>query len=290
VNISTSSESIVASDRFRFAFGANWRRFLDQLDDDRIAQAEESLKALLGVSTLTGQRFLDIGSGSGLFSLAARRLGAQVRSFDYDPESVACTAVLRDRYFPGDREWTVDRGSALDEAFLSALGSFDIVYSWGVLHHTGDMWRALEYSERRVAPGGRIVLALYNDAGGQSARWKWIKRTYNLMPRALRVPFAIAVIAPSEIRAAAGSCVRLRPREYVESWTRYGERRRGMCRSRDIIDWVGGYPYEAAKPDVVFDFYRARGFDLVKLKCSSGPLGCNEFVFVRAGQPAVSSS
>jgi 2-polyprenyl-6-hydroxyphenyl methylase/3-demethylubiquinone-9 3-methyltransferase len=63
-----------------------------------------------------------------------------------------------------------------------------------------------------------------------------------------------------------------------------------MCRSRDIIDWVGGYPYEAAKPDVVFDFYRARGFDLVKLKCSSGPLGCNEFVFVRAGQPAVSSS
>jgi SAM-dependent methyltransferase len=265
----------------RFAFGENWRRFLQWLDDDRIALAEDSLRTLLDSPTLAGQRFLDIGSGSGLFSLAARRLGAHVRSFDYDHESVACTAALREKYCPGDPEWIVERGSVLDEPYLSTLGRFEVVYSWGVLHQTGDMWRALEYVHKLVAPGGHLVIAIYNDAGGQSARWKWIKRTYVALPRFLRLPFAIAAAAPSELRAAAGACVRLQPREYIESWTRYGETRRGMCRSTDIIDWVGGYPYEVAKPDAIFDFYRARGLHLTRLKCSSGPLGCNEYVFVK---------
>ncbi len=273
----------------RFAFGENWRRFLKWLNDDRIALAEDSLRVLLDSSTLSEKRFLDIGSGSGLFSLAARRLGARVRSFDYDAESVACTAALRERYCPNDPEWIVERGSVLDEPYLSRLGTFDVVYSWGVLHQTGDMWRALEYVHKLVAPGGRLVIAIYNDAGGQSVRWKWIKQTYNLLPSFLRLPFAVVAAAPSELRAAAGACARLQPREYIESWTRYGETRRGMARSTDIIDWVGGYPYEVAKPDKIFDFYRARGLDLARLKCSSGPLGCNEYVFVKRPDSGVKS-
>ena len=283
MHTSAFSHSLASRDTLVFAFGENWRRFLDELDDHRIAQAEDSLRALLGVTTLAGRRFVDIGSGSGLFSLAARRLGAQVRSFDYDPNSVACTATLRHRYFPGDAGWIVEAGSALDDSYLSTLGTFDIVYSWGVLHHTGDMWRALEYASRLVTPGGRLVLALYNDAGGLSTRWRWIKKTYNLLPRPLRFPFTVAVTAPAEMRAAAGALLRLKPKEYIESWTRYGETRRGMSRWRDIIDWVGGYPYEVAKPDRIFDFYRAHGFELTRLKCSLGPLGCNEFVFAKSG-------
>src|SRR3954452_16953624 len=128
----------------RFAFGANWRSFLDGLRSDHVLRAEDSLRSLLGVENLSGWRFLDIGSGSGLFSLAAHRLGAQVHSFDYDPESVACTAELKRRFFPDDPAWTVERGSVLDRDYLAKLGAFDVVYSWGVLHHTGAMWTAIE--------------------------------------------------------------------------------------------------------------------------------------------------
>src|SRR5215510_1899574 len=98
----------------RFEFGKNWRRFLEGVRDEQIVTAESSLKRMLGVDSLAGLSFLDIGSGSGLFSLAARRLGARVHSFDYDPQSVACAAELRHRYFPGDGGWVVEKGSALD--------------------------------------------------------------------------------------------------------------------------------------------------------------------------------
>src|ERR1043166_1599074 len=116
----------------RFEFGKNWSAFLAILDDERIAKAEVSLKEMLEVETLEGKTFLDIGSGSGLFSLAARRLGAQVHSFDYDSNSFACTLELRNRYFPNDPNWRVEQGSALDAEYVASLGKFDIVYSWGV--------------------------------------------------------------------------------------------------------------------------------------------------------------
>lgn len=265
----------------RFEFGKNWSRFLAVLNDGRISEAEGSLKRMLETDGLAGKSFLDIGSGSGLFSLAARRLGARVHSFDYDPQSVACTAELKRRYFAGDESWTVEEGSALDADYVRSLGAFDVVYSWGVLHHTGDMWRALENACLPVAAGGKLFVAIYNNTGSQSARWKWIKRTYNRLPRLLRAPFAVAVSAPGGAKAVLRSLLTLRPGDFVRSWTGYGRGNRGMSRWHDIVDWVGGYPYEVAHPEEIFDFYRARGFTLTKLKCGGVGLGCNEFVFER---------
>jgi 2-polyprenyl-3-methyl-5-hydroxy-6-metoxy-1,4-benzoquinol methylase len=144
-------------DKNRFSFGANWERFLTVLDENRIMEAERSLRQMLQVEQLEGKRFLDIGSGSGLFSLSARRLGAVVHSFDYDPQSVACTSELRRRYSFEDKDWVVEQGSALDSVYLESLGAFDIVYSWGVLHHTGAMWLGIENAIGRVAGGGAIV-------------------------------------------------------------------------------------------------------------------------------------
>jgi 2-polyprenyl-3-methyl-5-hydroxy-6-metoxy-1,4-benzoquinol methylase len=262
----------------RFEFGGNWASFLSVLDEARIAAAERGLQRMLQIDRLDGLRFLDIGSGSGLSSLAARRLGAHVHSFDYDTQSVACTSELRRRYFRDDDRWTVERGSALDADYLQRLGQFDIVYSWGVLHHTGQMWRALENAAIPVAPAGKLFIAIYNDTGTQSRRWRAIKRIYNGIPRLAQKPFAVAVTAPAEAKALAAAVLRGRPADYVRSWTEY-RRRRGMSKWHDIIDWVGGYPYEFATPEEIFDFYRARGFTLIKMKCGGVGLGCNEFVF-----------
>lgn len=276
-----SSHAIEIAQGARFEFGKNWSRFLVDLNDRRIARAEESLREMLEVADLRGKTFLDIGSGSGLFSLAARRLGARVHSFDYDPHSVACARELRSRYSADDQEWTIEEGSALDEEYIKSLGTFDVVYSWGVLHHTGEMWRALENAQLPAKPGGKLFIAIYNDQGSKSRRWKWLKKTYNDLPRFLKTPFASMAIAPEEAKAFLGSVVRLSPAEYLRSWIRYDENR-GMNKWRDIIDWVGGHPYEYAKPEEIFDFYRARGFSLTKIKCGGVGLGCNEFVFVRA--------
>ena len=262
----------------RFQFGENWAAFLAKLNDSRIATAEASLRRMLNSQDLRGQTFLDIGSGSGLFSLAARRLGARVRSFDYDPASVECARALKARYYPDDANWTAEPGSVLDEAYMSALPQFDIVYSWGVLHHTGQMWAALENAGRRVKEGGRLFVAIYNDQGTASQRWLWVKRTYN-RSKLVRLPLLWICFLALWWRRLLKDAITFR---FFETYRNYFSTR-GMSPWRDMVDWVGGYPFEVAKPEQIFDFFRARGFQLEKLT-TCNDLGCNEFVFVRTGQ------
>ena len=269
----------------RFEFGANWRLFLSVLTDERIRMAEASLKEMLGLTTLDGSRFLDIGCGSGLFSLAARRLGAEVYSFDFDRESVACAEELKRRYFPADPAWQVSAGSVLDEDYMRRLGAFNIVYSWGVLHHTGAMWRALENACAPVAPGGRLFIAIYNDQGSKSLWWKRVKRLYNGLPTPLRQAYLLAFAGLLELGAAAIALARLQPSRVISRWTRY-ENVRGMSRWHDVVDWIGGYPFEVATPEAIFDFCHARGFALSRMKTNYGRMGCNEFVFVRPSSAA----
>ena len=262
----------------RFEFGKNWSAFLEHLSEDRILRAEQSLREMLEVETLTGKTFLDIGSGSGLFSLAARRLGAKVFSFDFDSNSYACTKELRKRYFEGDADWTVEQGSALDKNYVERLGKFDIVYSWGVLHHTGEMWKGLENASLAVKTGGKLFVAIYNDTGSQAERWHWIKKTYCRLPQLLKSPFAVAAIFPDEAKRFINFTLKGNPFKYIAYWKNY-RNERGMNRWHDIIDWVGGFPYEVATPDEIFDFYKTKGYTLQKIKTGGVGLGCNEFVF-----------
>lgn len=263
----------------RFEFGANWTRFLSVLNDNRIALAEQSLRKMLGIGDLKGKKFLDIGSGSGLFSLAARRLGMVVHSFDYDPKSVACTAELKRRYFPEDTEWKVELGSILDTNYLAGLGRYDVVYSWGVLHHTGAQWQALTNVVPLVQDGGKLFIALYNDQGSASVKWKYLKKAYCASPRLIKH----LIVAITFVRLWGATIFRdaLRGRACY-SWRNYGKSNdRGMSPWYDVIDWIGGYPFEVSKPEEVFYFFRDKGFRLEELMTCGGGLGCNEFVFLK---------
>ncbi len=265
-----------------FEFGKNWAWFLQTLDDDKVAEATTSLKNMLETESLAGRSFLDIGSGSGLFSLAARRLGAQVHSFDYDPSSVNCTAELKRRYYPDDASWTVEAGSALDVDYLESLGQFDVVYSWGVLHHTGQMWNALANAAPRVAPGGKLFIALYNDQGPPSRRWTKVKKFYNEAPRGLRFLAVWPSFWVIYWRRLVKDTLRGKP---FQTFRDYGKNQRGMSLWQDLIDWVGGYPFEVSTPEQIFDFYRERGFVLTRLVTCGGTFGCNQFVFEKSAQP-----
>jgi 2-polyprenyl-3-methyl-5-hydroxy-6-metoxy-1,4-benzoquinol methylase len=256
----------------RFAFGKNWQSFATLVDEHRIESATASLVQALGVTSLAERSFVDVGCGSGLFSLAANRLGARVVSFDYDLDAVVTTQRLRERFAAG-ADWLIQQGSILDQQFIRELGTFDVVYAWGVLHHTGAMWPAIDNAAGLVRTGGHLYLSIYNDQGLQSRIWRGIKRRYVRGGRAVRWALVRGCGLYFGTRSAAARL--LRP----SGLPRPAARSRGMSTRHDLVDWVGGYPFEVARPDQVFTVLRDRGFVLRHLKTCGGGLGCNEFVF-----------
>lgn len=259
----------------RYAFGKNWKQFLATVDEESVRASVASMVDLFGMDSLAGRSFLDVGCGSGLSSLAALHLGAdRVRSFDYDLDSVEATRELRSR--AGSPEhWEVSRGDVLDRGFLAELGRFDIVYAWGVLHHTGSMWDAIRKAASLVEPGGLFMIGIYNKKSPYSEWSRALKRVYArggpLVRGAIKAAYLSATRLYRLLRGAprqpAGDCYK---------------QKRGMDYWRDLDDWLGGYPFEFASPDEIVGFVEPLGFERVKASTGTSVARVNEFVFRRA--------
>ena len=266
-----------------FSFGKNWQVFTARyLNEERIALAEQSLSRFLGITSLSGKTFIDVGAGSGISSLAALKLGASnVISFDVDPDCIACCDVLRSRA-GNPAHWSLRHGSILDDHFISSLPQGDIVYAWGVLHHTGSMWKALEAAMRLVKNDGVLFLAIYNKADGlaiypdgrmgSSAFWKIEKRIYASLPLFLQNLIDYVVMS---LLFVLYLLMLRNPFRVIRDHQQYFSK--GMSWRVNIKDWLGGYPYEYATVAEVFSFAKQRGFQLENLTCNNGLLN-NEFL------------
>jgi 2-polyprenyl-6-hydroxyphenyl methylase/3-demethylubiquinone-9 3-methyltransferase len=265
------------TDTAHFCFGKNWQNFILSLDEKRIEKAKESLiKFLGGPNKIKDKTFVDIGCGSGLFSLAACLLGAQkVISIDVDEFSIACASHLK-KEKGSSLNWEILQGSALDESFIKSLGKFDIVYSWGVLHHTGNMYKALKNVTTLLKPDSILYLALYNEnkhrfTEGTSKFWYKIKKFYNksgaLMKKVI-LYFYMSYFILGLMLAWKN------PVKYIKNY----QSARGMNWHNDILDWIGGYPYEYASVAKIIYFFRNLGFSCKKY-IAARSIGCNEFLF-----------
>ena len=253
-----------------FDFGSNWLAFSEQrLDNPRLARAVRSIQSLLQRDVLQGLSFLDVGCGSGLFSIAAHQLGAtRVIGIDVNPRCIVVSQQNRDRLTP-KAPIIFQEASALIAESLTPLGLFDIVYAWGSLHHTGAMWDAIRNVAKQVSPGGILVLAIYNKHI-TSPLWKMIKWFYNQLPsfgqRFMTIAFATIIYVTKLLVTHKNPL----------------DKERGMDFWYDVIDWIGGYPYEYATPEAVRTFVTSQGFALRRYIAARVPTGCNEFIFEKS--------
>lgn len=262
-----------APDGVTFSFGANWQDFIRTMPRDAVERALADHRQWLDDDQLQGARVLDIGCGSGLHALVFQLRGAgALTAIDKDPHSVAATRLLRER-LGSPAGWTVEEGSILDAALVERLARtpFDIVYSWGVLHHSGAMWQALEHAFRLVAPGGRLWISLYA-AGPRYARHLALKQRYNAASR-------LGKWWLERVHIAGIMLGRLRQGRNPLAWNQAKER--GMDTWHDLVDWLGGLPYEVAGIGAVVAAARARGF--AALRIAEAPEGsCQVYLFQRA--------
>lgn len=256
-----------------FDFGQNWKEFSEQaLTEQRFAQARKDFAELTSGIDLDGRSFLDIGFGQGLTLLCAIESGAQVHGLDINPKCREVFNYNRDRLHAGDpRDARVAVGSILDTQPVATVRAwqqegYDVVHSWGVLHHTGKMWQAIDNAMGLVRPGGHFVLAIYN-RHWSSAAWTAIKRVYVSLPGVLQKMMNWAffpIIYLAKLLATGRNPLRME---------------RGMEFYYNVVDWVGGYPYEYASREEIESYMAQRGFELERFVPTIVPTGCNEFVF-----------
>jgi 2-polyprenyl-3-methyl-5-hydroxy-6-metoxy-1,4-benzoquinol methylase len=243
-----------------FEFGKNWERFIEShYSAEGLETSRQHLLKFLGLDSLEGKYFLDVGCGSGLHSLAAAKSGAaRIVSLDVDEYSVKTTTAMRDKFGEGI-DWQVIHGSALDPEFLATLDKPDILYSWGVLHHTGSMWEAIENTARLMDDHTVFYIALYTTTR-KTPYWIDIKKEYNtstaLQKRWMEYRHVLRHrILPDLITLH-------NPMTYIREY----KKKRGMEFMTDVRDWLGGWPYEDASIAEVLEFGRSRlGLELTRI-------------------------
>ncbi len=250
-----------------FDFGKNWQEFSeDSLDDERFLEVQKSVGDLVGVERIENKTFLDIGCGSGIFAISAKKLGAsKVVGFDVLKSSVESAKANKDK-FAKDESIDFFEQSILKEGY-DQFGKFDVIYSWGVLHHTGNMWKAIKNAMELVDKNGVFVIAIYNKHW-TSPVWRIIKWLYNKSPKF----FKLIMIWIFYVVIAAAKFL-------VTGKNPFKKKKRGMSFYYDVVDWVGGYPYEYASKKELVDFFEKNNFKLEKFVKAEVPTGCNEFVF-----------
>ncbi|MGD9838216.1 MAG: class I SAM-dependent methyltransferase [Afipia sp.] len=261
-----------------FSFGENWASYAKLIGERQIEQAMEGLTKLIPANDIKGRTFLDIGCGSGLHALAAARLGvSRVVGVDIDPNSAATARQVLSQHAK-DTPWQIESVSIFDLTPQS-FGLFDIVYSWGVLHHTGDIWQAIDNASALVAPGGLLAVAFYRETY-LDPFWKLEKRLYTSAPSFIQNAIKGGYIGAFRLARAAtrqGSFS-----NYIASYTS----RRGMDFEHDVHDWLGGYPYESTLAPDVDRHLTSLGFKAERIFArpkSSGIFGsgCDEYVYRR---------
>lgn len=259
-----------------FSFGKNWSEYLNKLTPQKIEVVKKTLQDFTGLESFVGKTFIDVGCGSGLFSLAAKLLGADtVQSVDVDTYSIQCAQYLKKVFFDGDDSWKINTVSILDVKSLAQFSTYDIVYSWGVLHHTGDMWAALENVIRFTKPDSLLYIAIYNDFNGlgiKSKTWVTLKKVYNNHGRIIKKSMEWL----HRVYIIVGLLMYGRnPITYIRNYDK--DSSRGMDFFCDNIDWLGGYPYEYASKEAIEAFYLKHNFRLEKYTLTN-TIGCNEFL------------
>ena len=260
-------------DGISFSFGENWKKYLNSLTIEKVQIAKQSLKDYLG--NIKGKTCVDIGSGSGLFSYSMYALGAkEVTSIDIDSFSVQCANYLKSKVKNPER-WNIYQGSILDKIFISQIGKYDIVYSWGVLHHTGNIWEAIKNAASLVNDNGVFFLAIYNKT--KSSRfWLKVKKNFNLSPKIGKklMNFLLFSVMYFILPLLSSKNPLIKLKNY--------KKKRGMDPMTDVKDWLGGYPFEVATFDELIEFIKKLNpnFKLVKYnKVNPGVNANNELVF-----------
>lgn len=272
----------------RFGFGKNWEDYIKKhFSEERVEISRKHMLSFLGMEDLKGKTFLDIGCGSGLHSLAALRSGAEkICSFDYDPDSVATARRLKE--FAGNpSHWEIHQGSILDKEFLRTIEPADIVYSWGVLHHTGSMWEAMDSTAGLGKKSSLYYIALYDyetHVNPTPEFWLDVKQRYNKSSewgkRKMELWYIWRFMLHGNIPFLP---ILLLPILLVRIF--WYKKSRGMAFYNDVKDWLGGWPMEFAKRADAREWAEKNGLEILTMKTGEAN---TEYLFRHASESTTS--